>query len=88
MTKKVTIEIEKEIMSETECTTKQEEQTTEGDDQGGEDPFFKTKELDSPFIVKRWKSSVGGAWKKKKLDRSISIEPMVLTKGDIVRDLI
>ena len=39
--------------------------------------------MDSPLIVKGWKSSVGGTWKKKKSDISTGTKLMFLTKGDI-----
>lgn len=58
--------------------------------QGGDDPFVHTKEIDSPFIVKRRKSSVGGMQNNHKSDKSAGAKLMVLTKGDIdeIRDTI
>ena len=50
ISRKVTIDLEKNTSQETECQVEQE--TDEGD-QGGEDPFMDTEDIDSPFIVKK-----------------------------------
>lgn len=79
----VIVELKKNIALEADHIVEHEEEAIIGDDQGGEYPFVDTEEIDSPFIIKRQKSSSRGTQKKKKLDKCVDAKMMVLTEGDI-----